>query len=143
MLGWFRGDRATRVWIGVIVLFIVSFAQSCSELKSSIWGKSATAEIRSVAPTTYENRVALAFEFTDETGKSHWVKKSIRSSLGPFAPGQKVEVVYFSSIPERARLAAERSLIWPLVFFGMVGFAVVWSFVTYRQLQRGDFSAVR
>lgn len=139
MFGWSQERRAIRVWVGTIALFMISFVQSCSELKSSIWGKVASADVTAMGSALTKGRSVLAFQFRDETGKSHFVKKSIPTKLGPFEPGQKVEVIYFSGAPERARLVSERSFVWPAIFLGMLAFGLVWMFVTYKRMEAGKF----
>lgn len=36
MWEWLNHARIVRIWIGIIVLFIASMVQSCSELKQSL-----------------------------------------------------------------------------------------------------------
>lgn len=138
MLEWLQGYRAYRVWMGTIVLFLVSMVQSCTELKHSVWGKTATAEVQSVEPSSYEKEDHfLTLSFDDHQGTFHRIKRTVRGKLGPFTQGQKVEVIYLPGAGDRARLLAERSFIWPAIFLGMIGFAVIWSLVTYRRMEAG------
>jgi hypothetical protein len=104
-----------------------------------MWGKVATAEVASFSSALTKGRSILAFQFRDETGKTHFVKKAISTSLGPFAPGDTVDVIYFTGTPERARLVSERSWFWPAILLGVVAFALVWLFVTYKRMEAGKF----
>ena len=131
MLEWLRGYRTYKIWMGIVVVFLVSMTQSCSELKHSLWGKTTTAHISSVEPSSYRSGgYFLNFSFTDAQGAAQRVKRTVRTALGPFKQGETVEVIYLEGNPEQARLVSERSFVWPAIFFGMIGFAVLWTFVT-------------
>jgi hypothetical protein len=139
---WWQGYRTYKVWMGMIVLFLASFVQSCSEFKHSIWGKTAQAHIDRVEASAYEKKrdLYIAFNFTDEAGKNHFVKRTVsKYRAGPIEPGQSVEVIYFKGTPERARLVSERSFYWPAIFLGMLGFGLIWTFVTYKRMEAGKF----
>lgn len=139
MWEWLNQARIWRIWLGIIVLFIASMVQSCSELKHSLWGVTTTATVLSVEPSQYEkNNLYLNMRFVDENGKQQFVKRTVGPRVGPIAPNDEVEVIYVGS-PEKARLVAERTWFWPIVFFIMVGTVLIWSFVSYRRLDAGKF----
>lgn len=140
MSEWFQNYRASRLWVGLIVVFLASMVQSCSELKHSIWGKTVTANVMQTAPSIYKkDAVSITLHFKDEQGADHLVKRTVNRKLGTFENGQQVQMIYLPAVPEKARLIAERSFVWPFIFFGMIGVVVIWSFVTYRRMEAGKF----
>jgi hypothetical protein len=127
-----------RLWMGIIVLFLFSLFQSCSELKSSLWGVTATATVLSVQPSQYEpDDLYLSLRFIDQDGKQQFFKRTVGPRIGPVAPQEEVEIIYFSGAPDSARLVAERTFVWPEIFLAMIGVVVVWAFVTYRRMEAG------
>lgn len=140
MLETLRNIRTFRIWLGLIILFLISVVQSCTELKQSLWGLEATASITQVRPSQYEkDEVYLSMTTTDEDGKYQRINRTIRDRHGPFTVGDELKLVYFRGAIKRARLATERSFKWPIIMLIMVGAVVVWSLVTYRRLEAGKF----
>ena len=90
------------------------------------------------AVTIRKNDVFLTLAATDEDGKTQRINHMVHDQHGPFTVGDEVELVYFRGAIDRARLAFERSFIWPVVLFIMIGFAVLWTIVTDRRMEAGS-----
>lgn len=92
----------------------------------------------SVKPSQYEpDDLYIQLVFTEESGKLQSTKRTVHSRLGPVKPGDDVEIIYLSGTPDRARLVAEQNFLWPVIFFGMIGIALLWMLVTYRRMEAG------
>jgi len=117
------GIRQWRLIIGVIILFIVSMVNSCTELRYSVSGKTAECAFTELQPSrTSRNvpRVVLTYTFTDEEGKSH--KGSVEAGIeeGREILMSRPEVTYLPSSPETNTLTDERSALWPIIFGVMI-----------------------
>lgn len=123
--------------LGLIILFFASMFQSCSELKHSLWGIETTGEVASVEPSLHsKNGLYVSFFMQDDAGQRQRIKRTVSKDLGPFTIGQQVDVIYLAGSADNARLVAERSWFWPLVFFVMLGAIVVWVVVVWLQTER-------
>ena len=134
MLEAIRQYRSFRIVTGTVVLVIVAFVQSCSELKHAMWATRTTAEVMSVAPSDRgDDYRFVTFVLKDDAGRVVRCKRSISIRNRDIAVGRTVQVEYLPRQPEKARLVDERNLIWPCILAGLIAIAALWVLITWRE----------
>ena len=98
-----RERRMYGFGLGILLLFIVSGVQSCTEIKYSIWGETTLATIRGAQED--EGRIVVEYFFEDQQGKGHRGKSRLSRSRWRDVEAATMDVVYMPDRPERSTLA--------------------------------------
>jgi hypothetical protein len=130
----------TRVAMFIVVVFLASFAFSCSEMRYSIWGEKAQATVSRVAPAPAagRNQVTVFYDFTDAKGAKH----SAKYTDGELAVIKLVtdgtfEVIYYPGYPEESAKPVATRRWWAVaVFLGMSGLLAGWILVYSLKVKR-------
>lgn len=136
MQEWLERRRALRGVATIVVLAIIAFTQSCSELKYRIWSVRAEAEVTDIMPSEREGCRFVKFWVRDQD--SHWVRfnRTLDMTRRSLLVGSKVEVEYLPRQTEKARLLDERSLFWPSVLLTLIVLAGSWIAMAWHQFHR-------
>ena len=145
MLRLIFGDAETRqtyrfLWVGFILaaLFIISLVRSCSELKLTLWGETATAALMQVEPPRKgERTIVIRYRFTDARGEAHTVRRRIEPTESMLVAGQEIDVIYLPKRPEAAKLVIERSMVWPIILGVFILISGLWLLNAWRLASQG------
>jgi len=123
-----------KVALLVIVLFIISTAMSCRELRYSISGEVTQGRFTGIQEYRVRGKtIILKYEFTDSEGTvrkgSVWVSPARAAALFDTTP----EVIYLPSSPETNTLTGQRSIVWPIIFAVMLIVLVVTFYRLHRE----------
>jgi len=122
-----------RMVFAVIILFFVSLAMSCQELRYMVSGKTADAflvsdqiVVRSTRNSEHEQRV-IRYTFSDN-GKQRQEFSDVDMDW-PRVEGATVKVQYIAGLEDQSRLLGQHHTAWVTVFLGslVAGGIGVWA----------------
>ena len=114
-------QRAFKVSVGLVALFIFSGFQSCAELKYSIWGESVEGNVIHVQE--YGEGVKIKYRYVDQDGQGHKGVEQVSTEAWLGRKGDTVRVTYIPGTSSY-RLESKKSL-WPLTIFGGMTLLIV------------------
>lgn len=133
-------ERQVMWIIYVIVALLVGGFATCHEAKYAIWGRTADARIiraqqerfkvgDSAFDKEYVNKYVIHYQWTDEDDGERKDKMVMYEGWQP-PPDQIIEIDYLPGVMD-SRLAGDRELGGPIMFFGTAGvlvavFAFLW-----------------
>jgi hypothetical protein len=136
--------RMFGLGVGLIILFIVSWVQSCSELKYTLSGETTMANVSRCYETTSASRrggkvMRVVYHFDDADGKRHKGEDSVPLKKWIEPADKQVEIIYRAGTPEINKLTANRSWVFPIIFLSMLGLIAGWIVWISIQAKRGVY----
>jgi hypothetical protein len=116
----YRQYRAIRWWIAITILFLMSMAKSCSELKFGAFGVETDARIVRTAIHNEGRRnesVRVLYRFEDEKGRLHEGMDDASPDEWAMPEDRMVRIIYLPGRPASSAMVSERSVTWIFVFF--------------------------
>ena len=124
------GKSGITIFFIVVALFLVATFKSCSEIRLSLVGKTASGEVENVlaevdSKTREETgNYQVNFNFTAKTGDTEKVVRSdyvtTKKDAIMKSAGEKVDVLYLAGNPDISRVKGHREWFWVCIFVGMI-----------------------